>query len=467
MRTSHQLKRRINLILVFVAALPVFIMALFMRNEAAGSMDRLIRNDLANMTRMIDYHLAGRLSDAYDAAVATLAADGFADALAASDRTGLENVLLPLFDQLKTGKGLSILEAGDAKGIVLYRAHEPSLYGDDKHAAEAYRYALRGQPYAGIFAGKHGMGLRIILPVVRAGTLIGTLQAGYHFDPDFLSEMGMLVGDRIAVFDRELQQVAPLDAMLTKEETASLLPDLQRVLQEETIVFQEAGEYRVVLRPITAPSGLMPAGVIHVGKLYPGSEAFDRRIWWMAMIASLLSILVILLLTRRLGRSVHEGIRDLSFHDTLTGMYNRAYFEEELSLADQNLSLPVACVMGDANGLKQANDRMGHDAGDLLLKEIAAVLRANVREGDVLARWGGDEFVILFPRTGPEEAKRICDRIEERSASPEKPGVSRISLGFAVKGDEGTPIRDVLREAEMRMYERKRKWHEAHDPPPS
>jgi len=88
------------------------------------------------------------------------------------------------------------------------------------------------------------------------------------------------------------------------------------------------------------------------------------------------------------AKILEAEIRYLTFHDKLTGLYNRAFFEEELKRLDTKRQLPISIVMGDLNGLKLVNDAFGHNEGDKLLKGIAEVLKRSCRKEDIIARWG-------------------------------------------------------------------------------
>lgn len=152
----------------------------------------------------------------------------------------------------------------------------------------------------------------------------------------------------------------------------------------------------------------------------------------------------------------NDRILYMSYHDEMTGLYNRRYAEEamkRLSLADDQL--PLAIIMGDLNGLKITNDVFGHTVGDELLKKVAFILRANSRENDIVARWGGDEFVVLLPRTSAETTKAIMKKIKAdcTNHSNEMQKIS-IALGYGVKtGKENTHL--ILQEAEEWMYREK------------
>ena len=100
-------------------------------------------------------------------------------------------------------------------------------------------------------------------------------------------------------------------------------------------------------------------------------------------------------------------IKYLLYRDKLTGLYNRRFFEEELKRLDTERQIPISLIMADINGLKLINDSYGHEEGDRLLNSAANIFIESVRSEDILARWAGDEFVILLPRTNQKEAKII------------------------------------------------------------
>ena len=108
-----------------------------------------------------------------------------------------------------------------------------------------------------------------------------------------------------------------------------------------------------------------------------------------------------------------KEISYLSYHDVLTGLYNRRFYEEEIKRLDTERNLPISIIIGDVNGLKLVNDAFGHDKGDELLQKAAAAIQSACRTDDIVARWGGDEFVILLPKTKTEEAEEIVNRIKE------------------------------------------------------
>ncbi|AFQ45048.1 HD domain-containing phosphohydrolase [Desulfosporosinus meridiei] len=151
-----------------------------------------------------------------------------------------------------------------------------------------------------------------------------------------------------------------------------------------------------------------------------------------------------------------EKIVYLSLHDQLTGLYNRRFFEEELKRLDVPGNYPLTLVMGDVNGLKLINDSFGHAYGDELLKHVAEVLIEGCRKGDIIAKLGGDEFVLLLPNTDTVETEKILKRVNEL-AKKKRVGTVEISIsfGYETKNSEERDILEILKRAEDYMYKKK------------
>jgi len=157
-------------------------------------------------------------------------------------------------------------------------------------------------------------------------------------------------------------------------------------------------------------------------------------------------------------KQTEEKIKHLSFHDALTGLYNRAYFEEELERYNFPRYYPLSIVMLDVNGLKVINDTFGHSEGDRLLQHLSQVLTSVSRQGDILARIGGDEFAILLPSTSIEEAHNFCERIKQACQQDKiEPIYLRlnISLGHTTQEGEYKDTATLLKEVDKKMYQDK------------
>jgi diguanylate cyclase (GGDEF)-like protein/PAS domain S-box-containing protein len=153
-------------------------------------------------------------------------------------------------------------------------------------------------------------------------------------------------------------------------------------------------------------------------------------------------------------KRAEEKLRYLSTHDILTGLYNRAFFEEELARLERSRQHPVSVIVMDVDGLKSVNDRFGHAKGDELLKRTAGVLTTAFRAEDIAARIGGDEFCVLLPNSTADVAATAIDRIRrlleaQNSADPKHP--LNLSIG-ASTGKKGEALTKVFKRADKAMY---------------
>ena len=163
-------------------------------------------------------------------------------------------------------------------------------------------------------------------------------------------------------------------------------------------------------------------------------------------------------------KRAEEVLRNMSLTDPLTGVYNR---RGAITLADQQLKVAervgrsLLIVYADLNHLKQINDTYGHTAGDAALVEVAEVLRETFRESDIVARIGGDEFVVLLESTGADEntlRRRLLDSLTARNARGARPFDLSLSVGIAhFDPARARAFEDLMVEADRRMNEDKRR----------
>jgi lipase len=152
-------------------------------------------------------------------------------------------------------------------------------------------------------------------------------------------------------------------------------------------------------------------------------------------------------------KRAEERLRDLGNRDPLTGLYNRAFFQEELDRLEAGRRFPVSIVMADVDRLKEINDTEGHQAGDDRLRRAAEVL-GTFRGEDVVARIGGDEFAVILPSTDADTAEAVLQRVRESLAdhNSRHPG-KLLGLSFGVAtGEKGASLAEVLKRADEAMY---------------
>ncbi|MEG6616702.1 sensor domain-containing diguanylate cyclase [Peptococcaceae bacterium 1198_IL3148] len=152
---------------------------------------------------------------------------------------------------------------------------------------------------------------------------------------------------------------------------------------------------------------------------------------------------------------LESELKYLATHDSLTRLYNRTYLEELLAnYKGNNDVFPITIIMCDLDHFKNINDSYGHLKGDVVLKEVAQLLKTSLRKDDILARYGGDEFIVLLPNTSNLLASQIVQRIENAIANcnqlENKLPIS-MSLGFATAND-CSQLEEAINKADSNMY---------------
>lgn len=155
-----------------------------------------------------------------------------------------------------------------------------------------------------------------------------------------------------------------------------------------------------------------------------------------------------------------EKMREMAYHDVLTHLPNRRGLEETLhryaSLAQRH-DLSLSVVFFDLDDFKRVNDVHGHQLGDRVLEEVGGSVRPHLRAGDVLGRWGGEEFLIIAPDADHDQAVGLAERVREAVRRYDYPGDVEITASFGVATYAAvTTVEELLELADRRLYRAKR-----------
>lgn len=195
---------------------------------------------------------------------------------------------------------------------------------------------------------------------------------------------------------------------------------------------------------------------------------FQKTYFWIAILVFVLLLIIIIIVilvwnsslqlaVKEKTQAIEESKKELMFktyHDELTGLYNRMYMAEFLKQLKQENALPFSIIVADLNGLKITNDTFGHETGDQMLIRVSEIIRENIKPNHVACRIGGDEIVVLMPLTTEQESIDIVENIENATliakGDPIKP---LVALGCATTydGDHNGYSR-LFKLAEDRMY---------------
>jgi diguanylate cyclase (GGDEF)-like protein len=231
-----------------------------------------------------------------------------------------------------------------------------------------------------------------------------------------------------------------------------------------------AGPYIALDRRDLLVMNALPLAAIALILYVAGIDRFavvNATIFILLAVAVSLMLARVLEATNRRAFALEQDLMQEARTDSLTGLRNRRALEEAAGAELRRTArseAPISVIICDIDQFKHVNDRYGHDAGDRVIRAVAEQLASVARATDVLARWGGEEFLALLPNTHPSEAAILAERMRRvvaEAVMPVAPEV-RVTISLGVAGLEGSGVPDhsarwdhVVREADDAMYRAK------------
>ena len=206
------------------------------------------------------------------------------------------------------------------------------------------------------------------------------------------------------------------------------------------------------------PTNPIPVFQIMIAFIIVAVVVFILLLWSIALKKAVKMKTQALYETLEKYKESESSIYNMSIRDSLTGLFNRNYFEKELDRCQNEEAKDVGIVICDVDGLKLINDTLGHSIGDDCLKEAAGILKQCFNEEDVIARIGGDEFAVLIRNVDPDNIsyqKIEITKIIKELNSAERIVPLSMSVGFAVESNTQMDLRELLKTADNWMYREK------------
>ena len=253
--------------------------------------------------------------------------------------------------------------------------------------------------------------------------------------------------------------------------------EIEKLRQEVENLQREKADLEILLETTTIHADSVES-LLHEANKQLQAEIIERRRTEVALKAaqaelqSLLAMVtrdktdleILLQMTTEHGDMVENFLYDQCIRDPLTNLFNRRYLENSLEreiYCAQRLAQPLGIVTIDIDYFKHYNDTFGHEAGDVVLRELSLFLQQNIRPSDIACRYGGEEFVLILPKTSLQDVQQIAEHLRQGVKSLHLEHLHHpldgitISLGIACFPEHGQTIPDLLQAADMALYRAK------------
>ena len=191
------------------------------------------------------------------------------------------------------------------------------------------------------------------------------------------------------------------------------------------------------------------------------SGPISRVIFYQDLILLALSIAAVILTVKLKKAVFDDDLENMALTDGLTGLYNRRYFDifyDNIFAQSSRYDIPLSLIMCDIDHFKKVNDTYGHDKGDVILKEVANVLKANTRKSDIASRFGGEEFMLCLPSTHITSAIDVARKIKQMILKIQAKDIKKVTISIGVtfyRKEFENNSKDLLKRLDNLLYEAK------------
>jgi methyl-accepting chemotaxis protein len=199
---TFSLKRKLAISFIFIASIPVIIVLIVIYQQSMSSMNQMAEENLNQSLQVTEYFLKKKYDEAMSFAKEYIKNDDIINAFSKKDREKLDELIKPIFNNLKATAKITVFEFGDENGIVFTRGHKPGEFGDDKSTNLSIQAALKGQEVKGLEFGKSGLAVRAFIPVKKDGLTVGTFQIG--FDDSILNDIKSATNGDIWLYNKNV-----------------------------------------------------------------------------------------------------------------------------------------------------------------------------------------------------------------------------------------------------------------------
>lgn len=437
-----------------------------------------------------------------------------------NNRNSLENTMDSIYKDLSKTTNIDIFEVGDENGVVLYRAHNPKKYGDDKSELPLYKKSLIGEISVGVEYGNSGLAFRVITPLKLDDSIVGTITTGYYLNNSIVEQIKQISGMEISIFIGKkavastiLDDNKNFESLITlnnNEILDSVLENGKIYIGEEQI---QGKSFFVQYKPLITSDGNIE------GVLFDGYNLEDINLLKKNMILIQIFIVIVslgisyiisYLFIKGIAQPIEhvienmkkvEGgnfnvkavvnrndelrqlangfnnmvsvildsmqkldkknleLNEMAIKDGLTNVYNQKNMYSRLKeeiKRAKKYNHSLSIIMLDIDHFKDVNDTYGHQVGDEVLVEVCKICKDNLSKIDILGRYGGEEFMVILPNNNIHNGYLVAERIRKSIEKQRYKKDLQLTISGGVVELKAENEKELVEKADNLLYKAKR-----------